>query len=169
MPVRFRLITTRFGHVAILADERGLRRVYLPELCADLMRDRILCDYPTVEEDDALMDDLVADLRRYFAGQPVKFDVPLCTDGASPFAQAAWKACRAIPYGQTVSYKELAARAGRPGAARAAGTAMRRNPCPIIIPCHRVCASDGSLGGYSGPGGVDFKRTLLEMEAAARP
>ena len=79
---------------------------------------------------------------------------------------AVWKACRAVGYGKTTSYGELARRAGRPGAARAVGTAMRRNPWPIVVPCHRVLKGDGSIGGYSGRGGVKFKRQLLEMEAA---
>jgi methylated-DNA-[protein]-cysteine S-methyltransferase len=133
----------------------------------DGLRDTILSDFPLADEDDSLLPELVADLRRYFAGERVEFAADLHWDGVSPFVKAVWQACRAIPYGQTVSYGELAARVGHPGAARAVGMAMGRNPCPIVVPCHRVLARDGSLGGYSGPGGVEFKRTLLEMEAGA--
>ncbi|MBU0617216.1 MAG: MGMT family protein, partial [Planctomycetes bacterium] len=75
--------------------------------------------------------------------------------------------CRRVCYGQTRSYKQLAEQLGRPGAARAVGTAMSRNPCPIVVPCHRVVRSDGSLGGFSGPDGVNTKHRLLQMEAAA--
>ena len=83
------------------------------------------------------------------------------------FDAEVYRACRSIPYGQTRSYKQLAEQVGRPGAARAVGGAMRRNPCPIITPCHRVLRSDGALGGFSSPGGVADKLKLLNMESAS--
>lgn len=87
----------------------------------------------------------------------------------TPFQVACWKACRRIPYGQTRSYQWLAEQAGRPNAARAAGQAMRRNPMPVIVPCHRVVGSRGWIGGFAGdarPTGasVDLKRWLLQLE-----
>jgi len=167
MPPRFRVLTTRFGHLGIVGDGHGLHQLYLPQPHLDRLIEQILHDYPTAREDDRLLPGLIDDLRRYFAGQPVEFSTPVHCDGASSFAQAAWQACRQIPYGQTVSYRELAERIGRPGAARAVGQAMRNNPCPIVIPCHRVLRSDGSLGGYVGNCGVQIKRRLLELEATA--
>jgi len=82
-----------------------------------------------------------------------------------PFYQKAWKACMTIPPGQTRSYKWLAARAGNPKAARAAAIAMKNNPFAPLVPCHRVIRSDGSLGGYSGPGGIKRKMRLLRKES----
>jgi methylated-DNA-[protein]-cysteine S-methyltransferase len=164
MGLRYRLVTIRLGHIGVVADAQGLRRVHLPQCCADELRCEILADYPDAWEDEDLLPDLAGDLCRYFAGQPVVFSVPVHADGASAFARAVWDACRAIPYGQTMSYKALASRAGRPAAARAVGLAMARNPCPIVIPCHRVVGSNGALRGYSGPGGIEFKRLLLDME-----
>lgn len=82
----------------------------------------------------------------------------------SPFCQKVWLACARIPRGSVMTYKQLAAAIGHPGAARAVGTALSRNPCAPRIPCHRVIASDGSLGGYSGPGGLRRKKELLERE-----
>jgi methylated-DNA-[protein]-cysteine S-methyltransferase len=165
----FRIIATRAGYVGIVASPRGLRRVLLPERTATAARRAIQAEFADAVEDEALLPRLAAALQRYFAGRAVRFDVPLDWDGAGEFERAAWAACGQLPYGQTVSYKDLAARLGKPGAARAIGRAMSRNPLPIVVPCHRVLKSDGGLGGYSGPGGVAFKRRLLEMETAAIP
>ncbi|MDT8446675.1 MAG: methylated-DNA--[protein]-cysteine S-methyltransferase [bacterium] len=103
-------------------------------------------------------------LEEYFRGQRQQFDLPLAPEG-SQFQQAAWKVLCQIPYGQTIDYAEEARRMGRPGAQRAAGGANRRNPLPIIIPCHRVIRADGTLGGFAS--GDAWKRSLLELEGAA--
>ena len=104
-------------------------------------------------------------LRAYFAGEPVSFDdVQIEIDGTA-FQQALADSLRAVPRGEVVTYGELAALAGRPGAARAAGTFCARNALPIFIPCHRVVAADG-LGSY-GSTGVDYKRRLLVLEGHA--
>ena len=95
-------------------------------------------------------------------------EIVLDLDGTPPFFRAAWKACRSIPAGETRSYAWLAAEAGSPLAVRAAGQAMARNPWPLIIPCHRVIASDGGLGGY-GAGGLRVKAKLLQLEQAFNP
>ncbi len=86
-----------------------------------------------------------------------------------PFHRKVYKALCKVPAGKTVTYAELAKRAGSKGAARAVGTAMAKNPWPIIIPCHRVVAGDGKLGGYSGRGGVATKRALLVLEGVSLP
>ena len=94
---------------------------------------------------------------------------PIDVTDASPFHRAAWQACRTIPAGETRPYRWLASAAGRPNAPRAAGQAMARNRLPFLIPCHRVIASDGSLGGYgSGRTRLELKKRLLEMEARSR-
>lgn len=85
----------------------------------------------------------------------------------TPFQQAVWRACMEIPAGQTRSYKWIAARIGRPGAVRAVGSALGKNPFAPAVPCHRVVKSDGSIGGFSGPGGVKAKLKLLESERRA--
>ena len=104
-------------------------------------------------------------LESYFAGKLHRFDLPLRIEG-TPFQLKVWEQLRQIPYGQTVSYRELARRAGQPGASRAVGGANRRNPIPIVVPCHRVISADGTLGGYSGNcgGSADVKRALLRLE-----
>jgi methylated-DNA-[protein]-cysteine S-methyltransferase len=167
MPTYYRILETAFGHVGFVATPRGLRRVYLPEGTRSAIVRTIARDFPDATEKSTALPDLAAALQAYFAGQPVKFQVKLDTSGTADFAAAVWQACRKIPYGQTASYGELARCSGRPGAARAVGTVMSRNPFPIVVPCHRVVKSDGRLGGYSGCQGVAFKQTLLDMERAA--
>ena len=101
-------------------------------------------------------------LAAYFAGRLRRFDLPLAPQG-TPFQLRVWRALQDIPYGRTCSYAELAAAVGSPRACRAVGLAHGRNPLMIVIPCHRVIAAGGGLGGYSG--GLDIKRFLLRLEA----
>ena len=110
----------------------------------------------------------IEQLGRYFAGELTRFDLPLELAG-TPFQQQVWTALLDIPYGQTATYGELAAGLGKPAASRAVGLANGKNPISIVVPCHRVIGSDGSLTGYGG--GIDRKRFLLDLEqgAAAQP
>lgn len=104
-------------------------------------------------------------LQEFAEGEPVDFtDIPVSHDGLTTFQKQVVAACRAIPWGQTISYGELAAEVGHPGAARAVGTVMRKNRVPLIVPCHRVLASGGRLGGYSAPSGLKMKHRLLALE-----
>jgi methylated-DNA-[protein]-cysteine S-methyltransferase len=105
------------------------------------------------------------ELLGYFAGTRTLFSIPLSDGGATAFQRAVWDALRAIPYGETRSYGDVARAIGQPGAARAVGAACGANPLPIVVPCHRVIAADGSLGGYSA--GLKWKRALLRLEGRA--
>jgi methylated-DNA-[protein]-cysteine S-methyltransferase len=120
---------------------------------------------PESQRDDGAFEEIVEQLHAYFAGQLTQFDLPLAMDG-TPFQRRVWAALREIPYGQTISYGELAHSVGSPGAARAVGLANGRNPVGIIVPCHRVIGADGSMTGYGG--GLQRKVWLLEHEAANR-
>jgi methylated-DNA-[protein]-cysteine S-methyltransferase len=115
------------------------------------------------QRDDDGFEDVVAQLDAYFAGTLTEFDLPLAMAGTD-FQRRVWAALREIPYGETISYGELARWVGSPGAARAVGLANGRNPVGIIVPCHRVIGADGSLTGYGG--GLPRKVWLLEHEAA---
>ncbi len=106
----------------------------------------------------------LAQLRAYFAGACPAMEGPLDTRPFTPFQRAVYAVVRGIPYGQTWTYGQVAQALGRPNAARAVGHALARNPMPIVIPCHRVVAADGSLHGYSGPGGLQTKAWLLAWE-----
>lgn len=109
---------------------------------------------------DPVLRKAVAQLGQYLAGKRRRFSLPLAQPG-TPFQQAVWKALLTVPHGQWVTYGELAAMAGRPRAARAVGSAMNRNRLPILVPCHRVVASDG-LGGYGY--GLEWKQRLMALE-----
>jgi methylated-DNA-[protein]-cysteine S-methyltransferase len=113
--------------------------------------------------DAAPFADAVRQLEEYFAGERRTFSVPLAPRG-TPFQLSVWQALRAIPYGETVSYGDLARRLGCAAAARAVGLANGANPLPIIVPCHRVIGTDGSLTGFGG--GLSIKRALLALEGA---
>lgn len=113
----------------------------------------------------AVGEELERQLAEYFGGERRSFDVALAPVG-TPWQRAVWAALLEIPYGETITYTELAARAGRPGAARAAGAANGRNPIAVLIPCHRVVGTSGALTGYAG--GVDAKAWLLAHERAVR-
>ena len=114
------------------------------------------------EEDSPLLREAERQLAAYFAGHLQVFSLPLRTEG-TPFQEKVWRALQQIPYGETRTYGELAASIGQTAAARAVGGANHRNPLPIVIPCHRVVAAHGGLGGYGG--GLDKKRWLLALEA----
>lgn len=167
MSLKYRIISTPLGFAAYVAGPRGLRRVFLPAASERSIRATVRREFATATEDTQLLPHLATAIGRYCAGHAENFDVALDTDGATPFEIAVWQACRRIGHGRTSTYGELARRVGRPGAARAVGGAMAHNPCPLVVPCHRVLRSDGALGGFSGPGGLALKRRLLALEATA--
>lgn len=107
----------------------------------------------------------IAQLREYFAGHRNRFDVPLDFAGVTPFTRAVLDATADVPFGRLSTYRDIAARIGKPGATRAVGNALGRNPIPVIVPCHRVVRSGGSLGGYTG--GIEIKERLLALEGSA--
>jgi methylated-DNA-[protein]-cysteine S-methyltransferase len=110
------------------------------------------------------LSEAVRQLREYFAGKRRDFDLPLAPEGTT-FQRRVWRELQAIPYGETISYGELARRVGNPKASRAVGSANGKNQIPIVIPCHRVIASDGGLGGFGG--GLPVKEKLLALEKSA--
>jgi methylated-DNA-[protein]-cysteine S-methyltransferase len=162
--MRFRIIDTALGWLGIVLSPTGLRAVTLPRRDREAALAEVLALGAHEEARDGEMGDLPERLRCYARGESVAFPDALDLSAATPFQRAVWLATREIPYGQTRSYGWLAVRAGRPRAARAVGQAMAANPWPIIVPCHRVVASNGRLGGYGG--GLDVKERLLRMEGA---
>ncbi len=116
---------------------------------------------PEVKKDD-LPHRIAQQIDAYFRGKRHSFDMDISFGKAGKFYQSVWAALRDAPYGETRTYKWLAAKVGTPGASRAVGQALGRNPLPIIVPCHRIIASDGSLGGFTP--GVDIKKKLLQLE-----
>jgi len=121
---------------------------------------------PNPERGDDLLAEASRQLTEYFAGERRRFDLPLDLRG-TPFQRRVWEELRTIPYGETVSYGELARRIGKPGEAREVGSAVGRTPTPIVVPCHRVIGADGALVGYGG--GLPRKRALLDLEQGVLP
>ena len=115
-----------------------------------------------VSANNAILQRAEEELRRYFAGEPVSFDLPLDLDSGTAFQQAVWRALLQIPRGTTTSYGAIGTRLGKPSAVRAVGGAVGRNPLSIIVPCHRVLGSKGTLTGYAG--GLERKVALLQLE-----
>ncbi|MEP7286890.1 MAG: methylated-DNA--[protein]-cysteine S-methyltransferase [Chloroflexota bacterium] len=148
---------TPFGTMAAAVDEAGVLR-YL-SLNGEI--DPITTE--SVVADSKRCDEAVKQLNEYFRQERYTFDLPLAPHGTA-FQQTVWTALQTIPYGTTISYRELAERIGNPAAVRAVGRANATNPIAIIIPCHRVIGADGTLVGYGG--GLELKEQLLKLEGA---
>jgi methylated-DNA-[protein]-cysteine S-methyltransferase len=152
-----------FGPLGIVAGGDGLRALLLPPTATATATVTSAWTGAADDPDHPVLRMAARQLGEYFARRRRAFTVALAPAG-TPFQLAVWTALRAIPFGETISYRELAARAGRPEAIRAAGAANAANPLAIVIPCHRVIGSDGSLTGYAG--GLAAKRALLALEGA---
>jgi methylated-DNA-[protein]-cysteine S-methyltransferase len=149
-------ISSSLGPLYLVASDAGLSGVYWDEQNVPYLKEQSAGDAGS----HLLM--AAEQIQAYLSGERKDFDVPLAIKGTS-FQQEVWNELRRIPYGQTISYSELANRVKRPKAWRAVGSANGKNPLCLVIPCHRVIASNASLGGYSG--GLDRKRRLLELES----
>lgn len=150
------------GPLVLARTRRGLARIGYgsPDAVLEDVAARVS---PRILEQPARLDDVRRELDDFFASRLKRFTIPLDLALSGPgFARSVLMAARRIPYGETASYAEVAARAGSPRAFRAAGTALGRNPVPIVVPCHRVLPSTGALGSYTG--GVQRKAALLEVE-----
>ncbi len=162
--VNYTVFRTSLGWIGVVGSEKGLKRMTTPVFTPEqAMRD--LEDFlEDAEQDDEFFGDLPDRVSRLFRGEKVEFHEELDLEGATPFKRAVWEATRSIPLGETRSYGDIAMQVGRPAGARAVGQAMASSPVSIVIPCHRVIASDGGLGGYGDR--LETKRRMLEAEGA---
>ena len=165
--LHYDVFPTEMGWAGALASQHGLRRLTLRPTPEEALDD-LLLKATEARHDPTALQAMRQHVVAYLRGEEKSLDsLPLDLEGAPPFFRAAWEACRRIPPGETRSYAWLASASGSPGAFRAAGQAMARNRLSVVIPCHRVIASDGGLHGYSG--GLDMKDRLLELERRAQP
>ena len=167
LDVAYRTVDTPVGPLLLAATEQGLVRVAYPNQGHDAvlqaLADRVS---PRVLHAPGRLDPVARQLDDYFAGRRQRFDVPLDWRLSTGFRSTVLHHLAIdVDYGHTASYAALAALAGNPKAVRAVGTACATNPLPVVVPCHRVVRSDGAIGNYAG--GVEAKRTLLELEAVA--
>ena len=150
---------TPVGELFMVGDGGALKEIQFP------ISRRSRTPEPGWTEGSRFLSRVAREIDQYFARDRRTFDVELAPDGTE-FEQRVWAELQAIPYGETISYGELASRIGRPSAARAVGAANGKNPLPIVIPCHRVIGRNGALTGFGG--GLPIKRTLLGLESRER-
>lgn len=156
MALTYRTVSTPLGDITAVADDDGLTQVILAGDDGSVLA--------SATEGGPIVDAAAAQLGEFFAGERMAFDLPLAPCGTD-FQQTVWKALRDVPFGATATYGDIAKAIGQPTATRAVGAANGRNPIPIVIPCHRVIGASGELTGYSGGGGVETKRRLLDHES----
>ena len=161
------LFDSPIGALLVASSERGVCRIsFNPEPEREL--DQLAAAVGTrVLRSPRRLDEARRELDEYFEGERTSFALPVDLALAGAFQRAVLEELARVPYGETTTYGSLAARVGKPRAARAVGGAMNRNPIPIVLPCHRVVGSTGTLVGYGG--GLDRKRALLELEGASLP
>src|SRR5207245_2328110 len=160
------LFETRAGPLRLRWNERGLTAIEMPELPPRALRAELAkqrrAEVPPFAREAARL------LERHLAGEAQDLaDLPLDLSVLAPFQRAVYEKVRALPRGRTATYGEIAARLGKPGASRAVGQALGRNPFLIAVPCHRVLAAGGAAGGFSAPGGAITKQRLLALEGVS--
>ncbi len=165
--MRYAIADTAWGPVLFAAEREGLRRLLLPLQPTVSARAVARRKWPGADYVPNLLPQLQRQIQRYFDGRPTDFRIRLDLNGRTLFHQTVLRACATIPYGETLTYGQLAELAGHPGAARAVGSVMAGNMIPLIIPCHRVIAAAGRPSGFSAPGGVHTRKRLLQLETQA--
>jgi methylated-DNA-[protein]-cysteine S-methyltransferase len=164
---RYTVVETKGGFIGLLASEEGLAAATLPCPTREDARRALGERAEGAVHVPSAFRETARRLRDYFEGVSVSFPETLDIAAGTLFQRGVWRVTAEIPWGETRSYGWIAARLGRPGAARAAGNALGRNPLPIFIPCHRVTSGDGTLGGFTG--GLEHKRHLLGLEGIYLP
>ncbi len=170
MKLDWMAVETRLGRFLVVAHDGTIVHVGLPAHDETTILARVHKAFPVAElasGTQPVLLEAATQFQEYAEGLRTEFRLPLAPEGTE-FQKAVWDVLAAIPYGETCSYGDVAATLGKPGAARAVGQANHANPIPVIIPCHRVLTSTGSVGGYMGEwgegGGILFKQRLLELE-----
>jgi methylated-DNA-[protein]-cysteine S-methyltransferase len=161
------IFPTAWGYFGLATANESLYRTCLPMENPEDVQKRLLSGIPgELGLDRGLLSPVQASIQAYFKGERFTFNtsVPLALEGMTVFTRSVLEACARVPCGETTDYAALASQAGSPKAARAVGNAMAKNPMPLIIPCHRVVARSGLIGGFSAPGGTDMKERLLRHE-----
>lgn len=165
----FAVFDTAIGICGLAWGSHGLTRVLLPDRSADAVRASLGTEFPGVDETvpPAAVQHAIGRIRDLLTGGTDDLtDIQLDLGGIADFARRVYQVTRTIPPGNTLTYGEVAARIGMPGAAQAVGRALGANPFPIVIPCHRILGAGGAIGGFSAPGGPRTKRRMLLIEGA---
>ena len=166
---KYTIFPTKWGYFGLAGTETTLCRTCLPDRKKEAIKARLIENGSEPKFDSGYFKNLQDQIVSYYEETHVDFDpeIPISLDGFRPFSTLVLTMCRELKFGQTMSYSALAGKSGQPSAGRAAGSALARNPMPLIIPCHRVFRTDGGLGGFTTPGGVEVKKKMLELERQA--
>lgn len=160
--IKYISLDSPIGNIFIASTSKGILEVSIGETDEKNFSAYLREKHNTkVLRDTTAANEIIEDIKKYFKGSPVKFRCGFDLKGTT-FQKRVWGALQRIPYGETRTYKDIARAIGNPEASRAVGNACGKNPIPVLIPCHRVTASDGSIGGYSG--GIGIKKRLLKLE-----
>ncbi|MBW8040859.1 MAG: methylated-DNA--[protein]-cysteine S-methyltransferase [Planctomycetes bacterium] len=167
--IKYVIFKTKWGYFGLGGTEYALCRTQLPGAKHEKIKSLLLKNLPAAQFDKNFCRPLQEQITAYFEGACIDFsNIPVALGGSSSFFNSVLNACRDIGFGRTISYSGLAEKTGRHAAARAVGSALAKNPMPLIIPCHRIICSDGKIGGFSAIGGRDLKAKLLKHEQTSR-
>lgn len=158
------IFQVQLGWLGLVGNKNGLRRIYLPGLKKQELKERITSEFPESKESAGSLTREKNQFVEYFSGERIKFDLSLDLSRATAFQKKVYSIMSKIPFGEVRTYRWLAQKIGNPKALRAVGLANAKNRWPLVIPCHRVVGSDGFLTGFSAPGGLELKACLLNLE-----
>jgi methylated-DNA-[protein]-cysteine S-methyltransferase len=164
--MKYSIFKTLFGWMGVVEDGKGLKRIILPYPGRAEVEKVIFQEFPGVEKGSAHLQPLADILVKYFEGKKFTQCFSFDAAGYTKFLVTVWKTTQTIPWGEVRTYQWLSTQIKNPGSFRAVGNALGKNPFPIVVPCHRVIRSDGTLGGFSAPEGILLKQRLLELEGA---
>lgn len=169
-PLSYVIFPVKWGYFGLAGSEKGLLRTCMPGPRYEEIKAHLLKDIPFAQFNRSFLKQLQQQIAAYFEGPAADFgsQIPVDLSGLTDFQAAVLTACRQVRLGRTRTYAQIADKIGRPGAARAVGNALARNPLPLIIPCHRILHSGSGLGGFSAPGGILLKERLLMHENPRR-
>jgi methylated-DNA-[protein]-cysteine S-methyltransferase len=164
--MNYTIFKTKWGWFGLAGKENSVCRTILPENKAETVESQLIKEFPDAKVEKNLFKSLQKQIIDYFEGKNVDFntDIEVYLNGIGNFSHNILAACRNIKSGQTITYADLAEKAGYPKAGRAVGNTLAKNPIPLIIPCHRVIRAEGKLGGFSATGGTSLKKRLLLLE-----
>lgn len=160
----FAVWATAWGPIGAVAGDAGLRRLVLPHYQLKDLTELLAWEHPNAAANEGPFEALIELSRDYFGATRIDFSDIACDLPADTFSGQVYRACREIPYGQTLSYSQLATKIGKYDSARPVATAMSKNPIPLVVPCHRVIYAGGGAGGFSAEGGIELKTRMLQME-----
>ena len=164
--MRYSVFKTLFGWMGVVEGGKGIKRIILPHSERAEVEKDIFQEFPGVEKNDAHLRPLADILVKYFKGEKFTPSFSFDAAGYTEFLVTVWKTTQTIPWGEVRSYQWVSTQIKTPGSFRAVGNALGKNPFPIVVPCHRVIRSDGTLGGFSAPEGILLKQRLLQLEGA---